>query len=118
MPCFAVQGDLRLTDDETGFVATSGLARLAQRIRIGLQTPLGYWRWDTTIGVPITNVEKLTRNVLLAMIRRYLLSFDEIVRVSSLSVTVDSSGLANVTYAAITNAAETLQDTFPFQVIS
>jgi hypothetical protein len=118
MPCFPVVGDLELNDDETDFVTAAGTAALAQRIRIGLLTPLGYWRWDTTVGVPILGVEKLSVSVLKAFMRRFLLSFDEVVRVVRLEVAADTAGRASVNYEILTRASETVQDSVPFQVVN
>lgn len=118
MATFPIPGDLRLNDSETGFVLASGTARLAQRLRIGLQIPLGSWRWDLLIGVPITEVEKLTPTILKSALRQFLLSFDEVIRVMTVAVSLDPEGLAVVEYTVLTNTTEVLSDSVPFALVS
>jgi hypothetical protein len=120
MPCFNVQGDLMLTPDGRGFVGSSGMARLVQRIRIGLQTPTGYWRWDQTLGFPVlsNDLEKLTLPIFKTIIRRYLFSHPEIVSIPILVVNSDATGVVTVTYTARTDAEDTIQDTVPFMVVN
>jgi hypothetical protein len=118
VPSFPVDGDLQLTSDGRGFVYATGTAALAQRLKAGLQTPLGTWRWDQTLGVPIFGVEKLTVRILKAFIRRYLLSFDEVVRVTQVDVTADSSGKARVTFSLLAKSGDELTDSVPFQVVN
>jgi hypothetical protein len=98
MPCFPVEGDLEISADGKRFVLATGTRALVQRINLGLQTPLGYWRWDRTKGVPILGVEMLTVAILKAYVRRYLRSFPDVVKVISVTVDVDANGRAAVGY--------------------
>jgi hypothetical protein len=116
MPGFPVQGDLELSADGKRFVLATGTRALVQRINTGLQTPLGYWRWDKTKGVPILGVEMLTESILRAFIRRYLLSFDDIVKVISVTVTVDTSGRARVDYTVKAKPNVEVSSSLPLMV--
>jgi len=119
MPCFPVKGDLQLTADGKRFVVAAGPAALAQRINIGLQTPLGTWRWDKSQGVPfLTNqIEKLTPTILRAMLRRYLLSFSEVTSILTLDVQTEN-GNATVTYSLMTNVGIVSQESVQFLVVN
>lgn len=118
MPCFPVQGDFELSVDGRNFLLAAGMPRLVQRIRIGWETLRGTWRWDTRIGTPLTDWEKLTARTLKAYTTQYLLSFREIVKIKSLSVTQDSNGLATVTYSVQTAVGEIVSDSLGLLVVS
>jgi hypothetical protein len=118
MPCFPVQGDLQISDDGRRFVLASSMPRLVQRIRIGWETLRGTWRWDTQIGTPLTDWEKLTIRTLKAYATQYLLSFSEVDKILELSVTQDSAGLATVTYSLTVTSGEVVSDSLGLLVIS
>lgn len=118
MPCFPVQGDFELSADGRNFLLAAGMPRLVQRIRIGWETLRGTWRWDTRIGTPLTDWEKLTVRTLKAYAAQYLLSFREVIKIKSLSVTQDRDGLATVVYTVQTAVGETVSDSLGLLVTS
>jgi len=118
MPCFPVRGDLELTSDGKRFVLTQGMPRLVQRIRIGFETLRGTWRWDTRIGTPLTQTEKLTVRTLRAYVIEYLLSFDEVAQIVSIEVTQNAQGVATVVYKAKTQLGELVTDSVDLVIVS
>lgn len=115
-----VQGDIRISDDRRSVVMASGLARVAQRMRIGLQTLQGSWRWDLNKGVPFISqrVEKLTKPILHAMITKFLMSFPEVLRIIVLTIEVDSDGLATANYTVQCKDNQTLSESVQFVVVN
>src|SRR5690606_27136204 len=97
---------------------SSGPHRLAQRIRVGLETPTTTWRWDLRKGFPVLRVEKLTPAILSALLRRFLLAFPEVASVRSLAIRPLQPGVAEADYVVISSAGETVQDTVHFAVIN
>jgi hypothetical protein len=121
MACFEVQGDLMLTADRRSIVLVTGPQRLKQRMRVGIHTLLGQYKYNVNSGIPwLTWLDKSQRVPIESELRKHFLSYPEVQAVTSLKLTVDKrSRVLFVAYVLQLKSAAEITDTVDIaQVIS
>ncbi len=113
MGCFEIPGDAQLSPDGKTLLLTSGGKRLAQRLRIGIGTILGTYKYDLSKGVPwFLLLEKPNRALLDAGLRDYFLSHSEVASIVSLEFPVDPrTRVMSVSYKLKMRTGETVEST-------
>jgi hypothetical protein len=88
--CFSIRGDAALSADGRTLLFATGPERLAQRLRVGLHTIQGSYKYDLTQGLPwFQLLDKPNRALLERSIRDFFLSFPEVASILSLEFTRD-----------------------------
>jgi len=86
MACFPIPGDAALSSDGRTFLLTTGPERLAQRLRVGIHTVLGTYKYDLSKGIPwLQLLEKPNQALLRTAMRDFFLSFPEVSSILSLT---------------------------------
>jgi hypothetical protein len=100
MASFPIAGDAVLSADGKTFLLTTGAPRLAQRMRVGIRTILGTYKYDLSKGVPwFRLLDKPNQALIRPGIRDFFLSFPEVHSIIDLQFTVDrQTRLMTVTY--------------------
>jgi len=90
MACFNIAGDAALSPDGRTMLLTTGDERTAQRLRIGIRTVLGTYRYDLAKGVRwFELLDKPHQALLRAELYDYFLSHPEVSSIASLEFRVD-----------------------------
>ena len=90
MACFDIPGDLKLTPDRRSIMFTTGPRRVQQRMRAGIHTLLGSYKYNLNARIPwLQWLDKRQRIPIESELRKFFLSFPEVQSVDSLSLTVD-----------------------------
>lgn len=115
MACFPIPGDAVLSSDGRTFLLTTGGPRVAQRLRIGIQTILGTYKYDLDKGIPwFRLLDKPNQALLRPAIRDFFLSFPEVHSIRSLEFLVDrQTRLMSVAYELRMADGEVVKATSP-----
>jgi hypothetical protein len=115
MGSFNIPGDAVLSSDGRTLLLTSGGERVAQRLRVGIKTVLGTYRYDMARGVPwFELLEKPNQALLRAALYDYFLSHPDVSSILSLEFRVDRlTRLMNVTYQLRMKNGDVVGDTTP-----
>lgn len=115
MACFNISGDAVLSSDGRTLLLTTGGERLAQRLRVGIKTILGTYKYDLSKGVPwFRLLEKPNQALLRTGIRDFFLGFPEVSSILSLQFTVDrATRLMSVAYQLRLADGTTVEATSP-----
>jgi hypothetical protein len=90
MACFDIPGDAALSPDRRTLLLTTGAPRVAQRLRVGIRTVLGTYKYDLAKGVPwFELLEKPNQILLRSAIYDFFLSHPEVSSVLNLEFRVD-----------------------------
>ncbi len=113
MTTFNVPGDMVLTADRKSVVLVTGPERVKQRVRIGIQTLLGTYKFNLDAGIPwLVWLDKSQRVPIESELRKHLLTYPEIQAVTSLNLTVDKrTRLLFVSFVAQLRSREAITDT-------
>jgi hypothetical protein len=113
MACFDVEGDLQLTPDRRSIMLITGAKRLRQRMRAGISTLLGQYKYNVNSGIPwLTWLDKAARVPIESELRKHFLSYPEVQSVKSLKLTVDKrTRVLFVSYVLQLKSSEEITDT-------
>jgi len=113
MACFDIPGDLMLTPDRRSIVLVTGAKRLKQRMRAGVHTLLGSYKYNLNAGIPwLTWLDKSQRVPIEAELRKYFLSYPEVQSIKSLRLRLDkNTRVLFVLYALQLRSREEITDT-------
>lgn len=113
MGSFNIPGDAVLSDDGRTLLLTSGPARVTQRLRVGIRTVLGTYRYDLGRGVPwLELLDKPNQALLRAGLHDYFLGHAEVASILSLELRVERlTRLMTVAYALRLADGTTVIDT-------
>jgi hypothetical protein len=113
MGCFNIPGDAVLAPDGSTLLLTTGAPRVAQRLRIGIRTILGTYKYDLAKGVPwFRLLEKPNQALLRSSLRDYFLSHPEVRSIRSLEFRVDrQTRLMSVAYSLQMAGGNVVSDT-------
>ena len=100
MATFDKTGDAMLTPDGKSIVLATGPARVKQRLKVGIQTIAGTYRYNIDAGIPwIEWFEQGVRAPIDAGLRAFFTSFPEVLRIDKLTLDVNrSTRLLQVNY--------------------
>ena len=120
MATFDKPGDAMLTPDGKSIVLATGPARVKQRLKVGIQTILGSYRYNTNAGLPWFEwFDQGMRAPIEVELRKFFNSFPEILRVNSLSLTVDrNTRMLFVSYALQLKDGSEITSTTPIATIT
>lgn len=113
MPTFDIPGDMMLMPDGTSIVLATGVARVKQRLRIGIQTILGTYKYDVAKGLPWFEwLDKTRASVIESELRKFFLSFPEVQSLTTLTLSIDKpTRQLAVRYELRLKSRETITDT-------
>lgn len=113
MASFPIPGDAVLASNGRTLLMTTGSKRVAQRLRVGIRTVLGTYKYDLTKGIPwFQLLEKPNQVLLRAAIRDYFLSHPEVHSILSLQFINDrASRRMSVAYSLRMADGETVTAT-------
>lgn len=121
MTCFAIEGDIRLNEDESDAVLFDDVEELKACIRRGFQLVKGTWVFDRAAGFPLHErafVRESKKDLLIQAVHAYLSTFDRVQDVKMIDVRVDPETRdAVVTYTCKLDTSEVLVDDLKFPVI-
>ena len=89
MATFDIPGDAMLTPDGTSIMLASGAPRVKQRIKVGIETILGSYKYDPSKGLPWFDwLDRTQRVVIESELRKFFLSYPEVLTIVSLTLSV------------------------------
>jgi len=98
--CFSIRGDAVLSDDGRTLLLATGPERLVSRLRVGLHTILGSYKYNLDKGLPwFALLDKPNQALLRRSLRDFFLSHSEVASIISLEFIGDRvARTLNVTY--------------------
>lgn len=115
MACFNIPGDAALSADGRTFLLVTGSERLAQRLRVGIRTILGSYKYNQRTGIDwFRLLDKRNQQLLRTEIRGYFLSHPEVSSILSLEFLVErSTRMMSVAYRLRLADGEFVEATSP-----
>jgi hypothetical protein len=113
MPTFDFPGDIMLTPGGTSIMLASGASRVKQRLKVGIETILGTYKYDPSKGLPWFDwLDRTQRVVIETELRKFFLSYPEVLTIVNLALTVTkATRQLSVRYELKLKSAELITDT-------
>jgi hypothetical protein len=120
MATFDIPGDMMLTPDRTSVVLATGPARVKQRLKVGIQTILGSYKYDPSAGLPWFEwFDQGMRFPIEGELRKFFLTFPEVASINKLTLSVErSTRMLSVRYELQLKDGSEITDSTPLAQIT